>query len=318
VWANVHGGWVVGLGVLAVWLTIESLHDVRRALPAAALGASCVLATLATPYGWTLWRFVVETVHVTRPNIEDWAPLWSFGPAQWLVPSIVAATVIWLSRRPSASRWTRLAVLALLAYGAVRVARIAPLFVEASALLLAPAIIARWPAKAFQIRSEAERVLIVVATGVMACGGGVVLAVAMSCIPVDAATRPDAAVISALKLAPPGRLVLLFQWGEYALWHVGPAIRVSMDGRRETVYSDRRVQEHDAILAGSPDGLQTLELWRPEYVWLPASSAATRRWLVANGYRVDVESVESFLAVREDVPHLIAPRPASESDCFPQ
>ena len=29
-----------------------------------------------------------------------------------------------------------------------------------------------------------------------------------------------------------------YDWGEYVLWHLGPGVKVSMDGRRETVYSD--------------------------------------------------------------------------------
>ncbi|GAH50681.1 unnamed protein product, partial [marine sediment metagenome] len=27
-----------------------------------------------------------------------------------------------------------------------------------------------------------------------------------------------------------------FNWGEYVIWHLGPGIKVSVDGRRETVY----------------------------------------------------------------------------------
>jgi hypothetical protein len=33
-------------------------------------------------------------------------------------------------------------------------------------------------------------------------------------------------------------LAIPMNWGEYVLWHVGPGIKVSMDGRRETVYTD--------------------------------------------------------------------------------
>ena len=28
-----------------------------------------------------------------------------------------------------------------------------------------------------------------------------------------------------------------FDWGEYVIWHLGPQVRVSVDGRRETVYA---------------------------------------------------------------------------------
>ncbi len=34
-----------------------------------------------------------------------------------------------------------------------------------------------------------------------------------------------------------GNMAVPFDWGEYVLWHLGPAIKVSIDGRRETLYS---------------------------------------------------------------------------------
>jgi hypothetical protein len=33
-----------------------------------------------------------------------------------------------------------------------------------------------------------------------------------------------------------------FDWGEYVLWHLGPRVKVSIDGRRETIYSDEAYQ----------------------------------------------------------------------------
>jgi hypothetical protein len=118
--------------------------------------------------------------------------------------------------------------------------------------------------------------------------------------------------------APPGRMVTFFDWGQYALWHLGPEIRVSMDGRRETVYSDVRLEEHAAILEGRPEGLAVLAAWKPEYVWLPASSESTRGWLLEQGYRLEHDSVHSFVAVRPDLPHLVG-RSVSEAEagCFP-
>ena len=34
-----------------------------------------------------------------------------------------------------------------------------------------------------------------------------------------------------------GNLATQFNWGEYIIWHLGPQIKVSIDGRRETIYS---------------------------------------------------------------------------------
>ena len=49
-----------------------------------------------------------------------------------------------------------------------------------------------------------------------------------------------------------GRMVTYFDWGEYAIWHLSPRVRVSLDGRRETVYSDRRIADPDRSSGPGP------------------------------------------------------------------
>jgi hypothetical protein len=57
------------------------------------------------------------------------------------------------------------------------------------------------------------------------------------CVPIQDA-MPIAAVTRIKEAGVAGKMVVHFDWGEYCLWHLGPAVQVSMDGRRETVYSD--------------------------------------------------------------------------------
>ena len=40
-----------------------------------------------------------------------------------------------------------------------------------------------------------------------------------------------------------GNMAVPFDWGEYVLWHLGRGVKVSMDGRRETVYSDESYRQ---------------------------------------------------------------------------
>ena len=144
---------------------------------------------------------------------------------------------------------------------------------------------------------------------------------ALECIPIAEAWAPDIDGASPLEHATPGRLVTYFDWGGHAIWHFGPRLRVSIDGRRETIYSDERLAESDAVLAGTPAGLAALDKWRAEYVWLPVKSQRTKSWLAAHGYRIDVETAQSFLAVRNDLPVLLSSparrRPAGTTPCFP-
>jgi hypothetical protein len=58
-------------------------------------------------------------------------------------------------------------------------------------------------------------------------------------VQVPGETYPARAVALIKEHLPQGRLAIYFDWGQYALWHLGPEVRVSMDGRRETVYDQQ-------------------------------------------------------------------------------
>ena len=64
-----------------------------------------------------------------------------------------------------------------------------------------------------------------------------------------------------------GRLLTWFDYGEYAIWQLTPQFRVSFDGRRETVYSERVKDAHLRFYSGLnpayPDEIGA------DYIWLP-------------------------------------------------
>src|SRR5678816_2954792 len=105
----------------------------------------------------------------------------------------------------------------------------------------------------------------------------------------------------------------------YAIWHLGPRVKVSIDGRRETVYSDLRLAEAAAIVAGTDEGLDVLNGWQAEYVWLPLGNRKTLTWLASHGYRIELETERSFVAIRDDLPRLVIPplRELPVASCFP-
>lgn len=320
VWANLHGGWIVGFGILAVWAGVDVLIRPKQFAMWAAVVPLSVLATLATPYGVELWRFLYATVGMSR-GITEWQPLWTMTPPNWVPWICTVAVSAWLLRRGELGRFRAVAVSLVLAYASARVSRLWPLYVECAAILLAPRLRSRWPsrkgASSATVRSRQEAV----AAGAICAIGLVVatwlMAESLRCVAVSGSWVPDVAAANALDAHRPGRLVVYFDWGEYAIWHWGPDLRVSMDGRRETVYTDARLADHQQILSGTPAGLALLDAWQPEYVWLPATSQRTRDWLASHGYRIEVATAKSFVAVRQDLPRLSVDSPAPARACFP-
>ncbi|MEO7193045.1 MAG: hypothetical protein ABI051_18510 [Vicinamibacterales bacterium] len=312
-WANVHGGWIVGLGVLVLHALGQIyLHRVwRRGW--VALTAVCAIATLGTPYTWRLWTFVWETVGLGR-DVSEWRPLWTVPAPAWL-PWIAAAGATARSLVHTPRRWPERMSLVVLACVSLRVERVAPFFVIATVVLLASEFRERWPARQ-SLRVGRSSALLMSTLATMAA---ISLAASLrgACIPVTGAWIPDADGARLLRNAGAGRLVTFFDWGEYSLWHWGDRLMVSTDGRRETVYTDRALQSQDEVVHGTARGLETLARWSPEYVWLPAVATETRDWLAARRYQV-LTTRRSFVAVRSDLPPLPSEGAAQEGNrCFP-
>jgi hypothetical protein len=319
VWANMHGGWVVGIGVAGLWLVgrIVDTRDLWGQRREALLLMLSVLATLINPYGWGLWRFLLATVRVGR-DISEWRPLWEgadvhFGALWPVTIGVLAVSVIYRWRRLS---WATALPVAWLALNGLLVARLAALFNEISIFALAPL----W-ASSFLPATEAHEppmrtyafvdITIVAAVWLTSAVG------TSRCLPITAVWAPDLAAAGAITASSlEGRMITPFNWGEYSIWQWGPRLKVSMDGRRETIYSDATLALQAAVANGKPEGFAYLAHVRPEYVWLALpSSASTEVWLANNGYRIDIKTKDSFVAARIDRPVLShgTPMPA----CFP-
>jgi hypothetical protein len=317
IWVNCHGGWIVGLGVLGVWAAAQVWQAPRHWRHWTGVTAASVAATLVNPYGIELWTFIATTVRMVRP-IDEWQSLWSTPVLNWLPWAVSVVGIVWMWRRRATDRLPIGAALVMLAYAAARVMRIESLFVTAAVLLLAPTLRARWPRRTGVLSRRATRAL---AIGLLVAAVPSSITTgrrALSCVPIVATWAPDLEAMASLKHAGGGRIVTPFNWGQYAIWHLAPRLRVSMDGRRETVYSDARLAEHEGILTGTPEGLAALAEWQVEYAWLPAGNRATAAWLTGHGYRVDVDTGRSLVVVRGDLPRLpAAGAPGTVRTCFP-
>jgi hypothetical protein len=208
----------------------------------------------------------------------------------------------------------------MLALASWRVARLDAFFCLAVAMLLAPRLVAIRRAVAGRLARPAGPVWIVVAASAL-----VILWPAVArgrtqllCIEIEGEWPPDtgaAAFIAREQLR--GRMLTWFDWGEYAIWHFGPALQVSMDGRRETVYAAATIAAHFAFYRDEPGGRELARRLEPDYLWLPRTLPAVPR-LEADGWQPVFESTRSivFAQTADKVYRTGGAEPPSRR-CFP-
>lgn len=316
-WANFHGGWILGLGIVGAWCAGRLIDraDRREVVQLAAVAALSAAATLVNPYGVHMWEFIGTTVRLSRADISEWQPIWRHSAAAVASWAMTVAFVVLHWRRHGRPPAAQLLVLLMLAIASMRVMRLVAMFAPAAVLLLAPRLPrASGPAIVPRAQTIIDAVLV----------GAVFLAslrtgVVAACPVVEAPSAPDMPALAALaEASPSGRMVTGFDWGQAALASAGPSLKVSVDGRRETVYTPATLQAQYRIQMGTDEGLRTLETLSPDYVWLPLPDARrTRDWLVQHGYRIDVETPRSFVATRASLPAITPAADVMVSPCFP-
>ena len=199
--------------------------------------------------------------------------------------------------------WARLVVL-VFAVASFRVIRLVGFYALAVGFLSAP-----WMHRAAQdvrtIGSSWERRALGVA---VACAALIVLSVTAfgRVLAMDAAWMPEREAAMFVKTSGiSGKMLTWFDYGEFAIWHFSPAVRVSMDGRRETIYSDDLRERHWRIYRNAPDALEEVARLAPDYIWLPADFGVVNR-LEGVGWLRVFTGPRSVVLSKQLVPAVVA------------
>jgi len=262
VWANLHGGFVVGLGWLLAITAIEAFYQRDWKKWAIRLGL-CSLATLINPFGVQLWLTTGRALVTTRHGFPEWAPVsWTSDPTLYvgyklLFLFVVVALAIQFFRRG----WRRLdrpAVILIVAFMllALTSARHTSLFAIVAGALLPGIFPLKWP---YDLRHRPLRRLVVLGVNygviimplfaglrILPVGGGLHLDYPSISCPVGAVEFLQRQDIR-------GRLLVPFNYGSYALWELRGKMRVSMDGRYDLVYAPPTYRRVDHFFSAQVD-----------------------------------------------------------------
>ena len=242
--------------------------------------------------------------------------------ALWLL--VLGIATVALVRSPVPSRPSFLTIVVALAVATALVNRLLAFFALSVAILLAPQIAGAW-GRSREARPTSSKRLGGRSVAILTTAGGALIVVASAlafqnvrCLRMDADwfPEPDASRFVRLNRLE-GRMLTWFDWGEYAIWHFVPALKVSMDGRRETVYSDETISKHLQFYFDGPSGRDYARTLDPDYIWLP-NALPVIDGLKEEGWVPIFEGPISVLLAKSiDVPVQQLSSASTGARCFP-
>jgi hypothetical protein len=294
-WVNLHGGFVVGLGMVAA-ITVERGVVAWRAFGAGAamravshlllVGAAMVALALVNPYGVKYLAYLARALAMPRPEIAEWAPLWDPRVELTLVLVFAAslAVLAYVVAQRGVARTAGLAIPALFALAALRSQRHLPLFGLAWFGVVAPALVETGLGRTIDAFWERRRAAIAALLALVAGAG--IWAVASKRtwdlqLPNDAGpgsfVYPVGAVDYLTAHAFTGNVLTTYEGGSYVMWRLHPAVKVSLDSRYEAAYQDGVFEAHRAFYDAAPGWEAFLSRYATDAVLLPCAYPVVKR-----------------------------------------
>lgn len=267
-WTNAHGGFVLGLMVLALFALIETLTSIwprsfekfgmgsgkgAKAIVLGVILIICCLCTLVNPYGIAYLDYVLTALNHPRTSITEFAATNFFtlgGCVYYLLGLACFIAVLVVGRKPKAE----LVILLLGGFilGALYV-RLQALFyfsfaISAGTLLsqIASMLFGRYSHLELPLARVAKTYLLI---ALVVCAAYILAVKDWSYKSVLNYKFFPRSTLQCLQThSKGGRLLVDFNRGSYALWTLYPKFSVSIDGRYEEVYPESTMQLNSLAL----------------------------------------------------------------------
>ena len=266
-WTNSHGGFAAGLCVFIAMLGLRGMelwwHQRRKStgmiLHFATLGVAAILSILVNPYGWELPYWMIVSLSQPRPEVSEWANILDGGGVlfPFLALSILSIAGVCLTRFKR--DWVQIVVLALIAIQAIGHLRHLAFFAIAFGFWMPQHIWSLWHRlvewrptlgvhEEFTGRAAKLIGIEVAAVGAVLAG---LLGYTFATFGVDRSKYPVSALEYMEREHISGRLVVTFDWAQYALAALAPHTTVGFDGRYDTCYPQTVVDMNFDLLFGA-------------------------------------------------------------------
>lgn len=296
IWVNLHGGYMFGLGLVAVyllgglaarWLPTEAPRGSLRSL--AIVGTLCVVATLANPNTYEILWYPFDTLTsaAMREYLGDW-PSPNFHEIKYW-PFGLMLTLFFVAAARDLRRMAVVDLLLVLALGgmALQSNRHVPLF----ALITTPVLARQIGALGPDLRSLLDQMGVVgawqranrpvVRSAVVTAATWLILAAAYGLLGASVADSLSPKSIDRVQQASypvfatqfiqehriQGRIYNAYNWGGYLVLNFYPEQRVFIDSRAD-VYRDSFIEEYLETYYIRPRWRETLDKYAVQFALL--------------------------------------------------
>lgn len=317
-WVNMHGGYALGLIIMALFAAITAYERRSFLLPVFVLAAWC-LAPVVTPYGFaTFSSYLLSALTLHRETITEWRPLHT-DTLSLMATLVICTPMLWgalLKKRDH--NLLGIAMLAFSGYCAARHIRFLPFFMITCAAFGGPYIEAcisylqeRWTTRA--VRSARALAL---ATMCALCAATISIVIALgssSTYRLDYSFFPVRAIESLRTAQAKGRLLINFNFGSFALWRLYPNVLVSVDGRYEETYPEQTLKDNSlALRPDLPEGKSTLDRLQPTHILSsPLDGLARHVKMFGKEWNVVYQDAQATILAKDNTPLPDTAAPAS-------
>ncbi len=298
-WANLHGVYVLGLGVFGLY-TLATVMNHTPMAPArwavvAAFGASFLAAAL-TPAGLEGLTYPLRYV-----DAGDWGlmniPEWQSPNFHDLVqvPLLVLLASVALLPPPRGAGWLRVAAVVALV-GALLANRNAPV----AAIVAFPYIALAVAATRWRPRPTPRGGRVLQATAVL-----LIVGAAVSILPSSAGwrgvtlARYPAAAVERLAQEPVERLAVEYGWAGFAIERLHEqGTKVLVDGRND-MYPQEILEQYSALREADPGWQRITERWDIDALLFPADAPIVRGIAQADGWCERLATDHEVLLARD-------------------
>jgi hypothetical protein len=304
-WANLHGGFVIGLAVLGLYAAVAGLQDRTagrgwwRAIKLGALMLATLIATLVNPFGIREWYVVAdkfsEPIIALNRNVEFHSLFYQLATGDRLSSfyacvfplAITAAAAITFVLAPRRDDLALVAVAGLMVcawFYATRnmafavIACTTPLTRHLALVIGAHGAAERPPGDSAARAPARVQIFALVATLFVAAFGKIF----SPPLPIYS-DYPVGAVAFMQRNHLSGNILSTYAWGGYLVWHEAPASKVFFDSFDER-YPKSVQHDYLHFASAGPAAAQVLERYPHDYVLVPASSALYRLMAKRNGW----------------------------------